>query len=350
MQALERFRESALYGDALAAWRWWAGELQAMVPEGLRARLAGRRHALVTPSAGAVRIDRIVDGTGETFVEGRALETFDAENWAELEALTSDCRIRLVLQPPDIHVMKLSLPKVARNRLRSAIALQLYQLAPLEPEHLIWTFETRDTHERDIVVRVAMARTARIVQLQALFDAQDLRIPPIDAQGEEGLISLVGGETRPRDPERRRVRLAYMAAAALILSIPFTSLIGAAILKATAESRIAALEAEIGPKIEAERHWRSDEALRQALMPLARLPAASPALDDLSRRLPETVYAESIEQAPDRSLLLTLSTTDAQKTLADLSKASEFPHPSLVDETGSAQAGRTTATYRTSPR
>lgn len=350
MQALERFRESAIYGDALAAWRWWIGELEQVVPEQLRAKLGGRRHALVTPSAGAVRIDRIIDGTGETFIEERGLEAFDSDNWGELEELTRDCRIRLVLQPPDIHIMDLSLPKAARNRLRSATALQLHQVAPLEPEHLIWAFETRETGEREITVRVAMARRARVAQLQALFDTQDLRIPPIDAQCEDGLMRLMTGETRPRDPERYRMRLALATAATLILSIPLTSLVGAAILKATAESRIAALEAEIAPKIEVERHWRSDEALRQALLPVARLPIASAVLDDLSRRLPETAYAESIEQAPDRSLLLTLSTTDAQETLADLSKASELPHPSLTDETSSSEAGRTTATYRTSPR
>lgn len=350
MQTLERIRESTVYGEMAKAWRWWTGELGAMIPERVRGRLGGRRHSLIYVRECSVEIDRLVDGAGEKFIEACALDGFAADNWAELDALTQDCRIRLVLGLPDIHVIELALPKVARSRLRAAIGLQLRQLAPLEPEHLVWAFEITGMRERDIAIRVAMIRNARIAQLQSLFETHCLRIPPIEAQCEDGLIRLVDGEEPPRDPERRNVRLGALAGCALLLSIPVTSWLGTVILKGSAERKIASLEAGIGPRVEAERRWRNDEALRQALLPLARIPAASGALDQLARRLPVTAYAESVEQAPDRSMLITVSTTDAEKTLAALGGASEIPGPSLVDQTAASQPGRTTATYRTLPR
>lgn len=350
MQALERFRQSALFDEAANAWRWWISELEAMVPARLKARMGGRRYGIIYPGQTQVEIERLVDGLGERLVETNRLESFDADNWAELDALTHDCRLRLVLRPPDVYVIELTLPRAARNRLKSAVALQLLERAPLDPGHLVWAHEIVELRDRDMIVRVAMARTARIAALQQLFDDQDMRVPPISAETDAGLIKLAGGEERPRDPERRLAKRAYLGAVLLLLSMPITTWAGATILRSLTESKIVALGNAIEPKVRAERQWRSEEALRKSVAPLSQLPLASSALEELAKRLPVTSYAESVEQAADRSLLLTLSTSDAEKSLSALARSTVLPKASLVDQTSSSEAGRTTATYRTLPR
>ena len=350
MSALAQLIKGPLRFKCHSAWEWWLGELGAMIPHLMRARFASKRRAVIRLRRDNVMIDRLENDGGESYLDPCAPENFAPENWAELDALTADADLRLVLAPPDIHCLELRLPKAARSRITSAISLQLYQRAPLDPAFLAWSHRIRSSNEHELLVDVVMARHSRIDQIQTMFEVQDLRVPPIDADTNFGLINLAAGEEQPRDPERQQIQRTLWASAWLILAIPFVIWIGASLLAATASCKIATLETQIAPKLEAERRWRAAERLKKKLAPVVNLPLASSAIEELARRLPQSDYAQSVEQDPDRTMLASLNVHDPKKAAEALANSAVLPRMMTVEQNAADGTGRTTITFKSAAR
>jgi hypothetical protein len=348
MSTLAPLAQRALDHHIKPAWDWWTSELAAMLPDRLRTAANGL-HATITLAPTSVEIDRVVDGVGERLAESRPIDEFDDAAWAELASLTSDCNTRVLLQPPACHSVTVTLPKVARGRLRSAIALQLSQIAPINPDQLTWVVDEMAADDAILTVRVTMARTSHMAQLQRLFVDNGHPMPPIDAASDGARVALAKGCARARSPKQRQLRQVAAITVLMLVSIPLTTLIGAAVIGAATQNQIAALETKLAPKMETERRLRRAEALRAAFAPLIVKPDASSAIEELASLLPETAYAQSVEQGLDRSLMVTASAINPDETSQAISGSDRLAQMEILDQTTSAD-GRVATTFRSRPR
>ena len=349
MPALNELRESQAGAAVVHAWRWWTGELAAMVPDRLRPDPDKIARADISLGRDAVEVEVVEAGEARRLSDPRRIEDLDAEGWAELASLIAGSRARILLASPDTYVTEVALPKAARKRLRSAVALQLSHLSPIEPALLRWAMEVAEIGPETIVVRVAMARAERIEALQSLFEANGIAPPPVDAATPDGGIELARGDDGGRRLGSPADRRAWALAAFFTLTIPLTTTLGAYVLEASTQSRVAALEREIGPRLETETRARRAEGLRGALRPLVARPSASSTIEDLAGRLPLTDHVKSVEQAGDRTLRFTVETADADAAQAALQQSPLLPGIAVSDIVPAA-GGKLSATYRTSPR
>lgn len=297
MSALTRLEALPFGASALHFWRWWTDELVALTPRRMAVKPAAE--AVIRPSAGAVRVERIASGTGVAFVDERPLEALDDTAWAELAVLLADCRARLILSPPDIHAVRLTLPLAARRRLRSTIELQLGEVAPLVPEALVWTSHNIQGKDEQLSVTIVMARTERIADIMALFAAHDIASPEIFANDGGTHVRLVhlgpslglGRLSRP-----------WLIALAAFATIPL-SVIGAAwVMTVIDETASAELERAVRPKLIAERRARDAERVRAGLSAIADQPSASALLNGLAASLPPSGYLKTIDRQADGSV------------------------------------------------
>jgi hypothetical protein len=349
MPALSDFRNSDA-GLALAeAWRWWTGELMAMVPERFRPGPDKIPRADIRPGRDAVEVEIISEGVGQRFADPRRLEDLDADGWAELAALIEGSRARIVLDAPDAYVTHITLPKAARRRLKSAVALQLSQLSPLEPALLRWAMAATDSGADKVEIQVAMARSECVERLQALFGANGIDPPPVHAATPEATLELAAGSRLARTEGGRADAKAWVTAALLIATIPLTTTLGAKVLQASAENRIETLARGAAPRLKAEAEVRRSEALRRDLRPLVARPSVTATLEELAARLPLTDYVKSLSQTGDRTLQFVIETADAEAAEAALKGSPVLPYVALTDILPAAN-GRVTATFRTSPR
>ena len=349
MQALTALRDSPAAAAATDAWRWWTGELFAMVPERFRPHPDRRPRADIRPGRDSVRVEIVRDGIGQLFAEAKRIEELDGDGWAELASLAEGSRVRLVLEPYECFTTTVLLPAAARKRLRPAVALQLSQVSPLDPALVRWAMLPRDAEGGKVEVRVAMARSDRIEQLQSLFEERELDVPPVCAPTPDGIIELARG---------RRVRGAaaggigarsWVLTALLIATIPFTTLLGATILKASNDSRVEQLERGAEPRLRQEADARRAESLRRDLRPLFSRPGISATLEEVAARLPLTDHVKSIGQGNDRILILTVETVDAEAAEKALKGSRLLPHIAVTDISPTT-AGKLAVTFRTSPR
>ena len=349
MPALTALRESPAIVALVEAWRWWTGELIAMLPERVRPDPARKSSAAIRPGGKSVEIEIVRDGVGQLFVDSTPLEDMGAEAWAELASLIEGSRTNIVLSPPDVFVTGLGLPKAARRRLKSAVALQLSQTAPVAPELLRWAMLAKDAGEDRIEVRVAMARAERIDRLQGLFEANEIAPPPVSAVTQEGLLQLAPGRRLGAAGGSRLLASPSVIAALLIASIPVTTALGATLLRAAAESRIEMLEKGAAPRLKAEAGARRSEALRRTLRPLATRPGVTATIEEMAARLPLTDHVKSVEQGSDRMLRIAVETPDAEAAEAALKGSGLLPYLAVTDIAPAAN-GRLAVALRTSPR
>jgi hypothetical protein len=337
MPALSELRDSPA-GQAVAeAWRWWIGELLAMVPERFRHDRGKRPTADIKPGPDAVEVEIVRDGVGQLFADPTKLEDLQAEGWAELAALIEGSRARIVLRPPDVFVTRVILPKAARRRLKSAVALQLSQVSPVEPALLRWAVSASDEGAE------------RIDGLADLFEANGIAPPPICAVTADSVVELAPGRRLHSAGAIGLLARPGLVAALLIATIPVTTVIGATLLRASAEGRIERLEKGAAPKLKTEARTRRYEALRRDLRPLATKPGVTATLEDLAARLPLTDHVKTVQQGNDRILTVTVETPDSEAAQASLEGSRLLPHVATADIVPSG-SGRLAVTLRTSPR
>jgi hypothetical protein len=349
MPALSELRDSPA-GTAIAdAWRWWTGELRAALPERFRPDAPAAPRADIRPKRDSIEIDIVRDGIGQRFADPKPLDDLDSEGWAELASLIEGSRARILLESPDMFATTLSLPSAARRRLKSAVALQLSQVAPVDPSLLRWSTRTSEAGPKRIQVEVAMARADRVARLQELFEINGLAPPPVfAAAGEEPLELAAGRRVAVAATDRAGAR-SWIVAAVLIASIPLTTALGANMLRANAESRIGLLDKSAGPRLRDEAKARRSEELRRGLRPLVGRPGVTATLEDLATRLPMTDHVVSVRQSGDRILDLTVEAADAEAVEAALKGSPLLPNVSVSD-INPASGGRFNVTLRTTPR
>lgn len=311
-----------------------------MMPTRLAARHASKT-CDIHLSASATIVERVKSGIGERYVEERPLEALDSEGWTQLGDLIGTGPARLILSPPDVYVTTLDLPAAARGRLRAAVSLQLDHLAPLDPVLLDWNAELLSSSNGKISVAVAMTRSSRIEQLHSLFEANGLKATAIATLAHGRALKLASGSATGMSRERR----VWLVAAALIASIPLTTLAGATLLRSIEEARIASLQQQLAPLALAERKAARAEALRRALKPVLAAPAASETLEALALGMPETAYARQVAMSADGSLEFTVESKDPE-ALAHTLRNAPLLAPATIVETQPTSEGRAAVHYR----
>jgi hypothetical protein len=326
MSAVANLRAQA--GQFLA---WWGSELAGMVPEAVRARRKPKPRSDIHIGPDGVTVDRVAGGIGERFHESRRIEDLGEDEWAELRQVVAGTRARLVLGVPDIYVAALSLPAAARGRVKQAVALQLPQLAPLEAAQLVWSAVAGQPQAGQIPVTVAMARAARVADLEALFDAHALPLSGIAAQGSERPIALCAARTGGGGEERRANRMAIAAAAALLLSIPFTTVAGAWLMAGAAEDRAEGIGKKIAPRLAAERAAQREAEARRALAVVHGHPSATSVIEAMALGMPDTDYLRGAGVGPNGTLQASVDSADPEALKAALAKAPLTPRPEAAE-------------------
>lgn len=327
--------------------RWWGGELLALIPPRYRARLEGP-HADILVTRDRVEIAHVAGGAITRFVDPRPLDQLDPEAWHQLAALTQGGARRAVLAPPDIFVATLMLPKAAAGREGSAVALQIDQLAPIDPAALRWGHSARRA-DTGIEVHVAMARAEQIDAIAAAFHRAGHAAPPLHAAIEPGCTVLLAAGDGGASSAARADRQALLAAAALLLSIPVTTLLfaqfGIALLAPSVEAR----ERLAAPRLAAERRVRQDEALKAALRPIATRPNVTGLLAELAAVLPPTAYVEQIEQDDRRQVRVVINSAEPDAAMAAVARMRALRGARLIDRVPGAEE-RTTLSFTASAR
>jgi len=317
----------------LAGWQWWLSELKALVPTKLAAYQHRAARADVHILNRSVEIARVIGTNGERLAEDRPIENFDDTHWQELESLVAGLQTRIILARPDVYATTIRLPRAAARNLKSAVALQLGQIAPVDPALLSWQTRIIGSTKAQIDVRILMAKTHRVEALQALFDAHGIGAFEIHGADGEDIVRLAAVRSTAHTAQPSPDRRASIIAALLLASIPFTIWLGASVITSTTEARIKTVQQEVAPRLAIERRAQKVEALRRALAPIAALPSISDTVEDLATRLPETAHLTSLAQQGDRKLRLVVDADDPEVLEAPLSESSLLPDIHIADQT-----------------
>jgi hypothetical protein len=326
------------------AWPWWTGELSAMAPA-LRRR--PRNSCDIHVGSAGTLIEHVKDGTGQRLAEERSLEELDAEAWQQIASLTDNAATRLVLAAPQVFTTTIRLPLAARGRLRQAVALQLSEISPLNPSLLTWDAKFASSEKTSITVVVAMARAARVEQLSSLFAQNGIDVPRIVAF-ESGCVLTLSSE-KLLTGEYRLVRNPWVIAAALVASVPFTTIGGARFLTSLEEARSEALQQELAPRQAQERSALRAEAQRQSLKLVLGAPPAAQAIEALALAMPEGSFARAAQGERGGSLAFTVDTPEPEQLADAMRKVPGLANAAVADMAPSGE-GRMQVAYRNASR
>ncbi len=299
-----RFSLTALLPSLLVAWRWWTGEIAALVPPRWRQALAGRRGklVLVMGEGGAELVHR-----GGARAESLAQLDLDPARQetarAALAALPARLRsggATVVLPATAALRTEISLPLAAETNLAEVVGFELDRRTP---------FKNSEVYRSQRVLRRDAAAKRLAVQLivvprglvdEAVAAARRLGLVPdaVEVAGEPLSGNLLPVEARRLGARLPRLALgglgaaaAALALAALLIPLQQAHRRASALAAALAESRQAAEESlKLQKAIDAEIQEGGflDARKRQA-------PVASEILFTLTHLLPDDTYLSELE-------------------------------------------------------
>lgn len=329
-------------------WRWWTTELRGIWHALPLRRTNQAAQSLIYLERDRVVVERIMEDQGERFVEDRPLASFDEQGFAELRSLTDGSSVALMLSAPDIYTARLSLPRAAAARLRSAIELQLSVVAPLKPELLAWVITDIRRSGEKLEISVTMAKRAKLNALRDLLSQNDCDDWRIGIAGMPGTV--FGDEGSTAGTSLPFLHSKWLIGSVLAFaSIPFTIILGAALLTAQAEARADALQENAKTNRLAMRNAALHEEQRQALMPLIATPGVATLLNELALTLPETDWLRSCERHADGSMAFIVVTRDPASLDTALRKMKSLPGLRVVDEEPTGE-GLVDVSYETDGR
>jgi len=313
------------------------GELRNMIPR----RWGNSKNALsnIRFTQDEVIVERVTGELGERFVDQTPLDCFENENWAELAELVRDTDVRVLLRPPEVHLLTVTLPSAARSRLHSAVAFQLVERSPLDPELVQWMLGQPQVGSETVAVPVMLSRAERLDHIQTLFAENEIPLQSIAGEVGDQLITLRKCGANDNFELLRKLSPAKRVTAGLVASIPVSITLGATLLASLNASKVEALQQEVRPKLSIERTLQQKEDLRRALAPSVALPSISMLLDDLAGRLPATAYIKEIERDSDGQIKLRVVARDPDAAQAALKGDPLLPGVHQTGQTPSDREG-----------
>lgn len=310
--------------------RWWLEELRGALPAIGSLPIGKGARADIRPGRTGVELIRITQGEGQRFIEAKSFAAFEEENWHETGTLITGHRARILLTTPQIHLLRLTLPKVARRHLRSTIPLQLRDHAPVLPELLDWVLVDSRIEDERLLVRVVIVRLSTLDEIERGFLEHGLAQPPIHAELDDGRLILL--RHARRSARKSSVPRPWAIATALLLSTPLWVMLGLHLLITREESRVAHAEDLAQPRLAAERRFRHKADLATALHDVLAIPSATGLVEDLATRIPATAYAVDMAGRDDGSVAFTLDTADPDLLRPALDHDSLLPGLHEIDQ------------------
>lgn len=312
---------SNMSSNLQSLWSWWSDEMRAMLPAGLQGLPTERDRFDILLDSCSVTIETVTGGNARRMVENYAFEDLDEDSWEQIAALAQDQQPRLFLESKDVLEIPVILPRASAGQLRSALALQISTLSPLKPEYIVWDFAETGRNEKEIHLVMAIARIAKIENIESHFFDRALMPPAFCARIDDQIVTL----RRPLE-----IRNAFLgskeqkilAAAALMLaSIPVTTIAAAELLTSLNMARAERLEQDLAPRLAQEKQVRQEEMVRRAAAPLYHIPSASNRLESLARYLPGSDWTVASSQSADGQFAFVADMADREAAEAALQRA-----------------------------
>jgi general secretion pathway protein L len=263
MKALASF-----FGIIATFFRWWLGELAALVPAALRTRLSGGGERLLLEVGGAApRFFRL---------RGRKAVPLDDRKLASRKSKTT---LTLALPRGEIVTRPTELPLAAEENLREVVGFEMDRLTPFSRDEVYYACRVtgRDAKAGYLKVDILLAPRGKVDALLAGLRGDGLRIVALDVAtefpGRPLGVNLLPQATRPRSSRLTRGLAGALSVAAVVLltvalQIPLQRKGDYA---AALDARVTAERTRVG-------------ALRRLEEEIAGLQVADSSLEDLKRR------------------------------------------------------------------
>lgn len=299
------------WNRAQAAWQvspvpaflaWWAGELLACLPRGLRTALAG----------GATWY--LLRAEGEGWQLGRAGEAEPLANWsdalapAEQQAVLAsawsavdavDRRLALLLPTNAVLRRVLQLPLATRPRLHQVAGFELDRQTPFAAAQVYWSVRevARPVASSQLAAELFVVRRDTLDPLLARLAAHGVVVDAVDVadgSGRAGINLLPAGRAPRRVRPRLRLNLALGAACVVLLAL----LLGGWLHNRQAalvamQAKVDAMHAQAAQVAALRKQLQDDVGAAGFLARRkAQRPGALAVLLDLTKRLPASAWLE----------------------------------------------------------
>ncbi len=280
---------------------WWGRELAELVPEALRPRTPPVLTWMLRCAETETVMSRRLAGAEE---EANPVEVWRSpcpvaalpdKDWQALAAEIDNGVLEIWLEAPWLYSTRVQLPLEARHRLKATARLQLSQIAPLEPDALLYDAQRLPKRVRRnfIDVAIAIVRRDLVDDLLGRCARFGLPSPRVLGHGREGVCFtfLAPAQVQQATTERRRE-------ARLLVSFGVLLLLASPGLEALARWQTGKIEARLGQlerDMEAQLRETAGQVwatrLSEAIGPLIQAPPVSHYINELALLLP-----------PDRAL------------------------------------------------
>lgn len=319
---------------AAEAFRWWVGELAALLPAGLRENLArGRSRVVLVMDAEG---DNVIEESGRRRRSLGRLDLGRAQTTSApraLERLGKAATSETIVRADARHALRTTaqLPLAAEKNLGQVIGFEFERLTPFKRDEVYYAYRivARDKATQRLAIELTVVPRAALADAKRALERVGLRMTGIEiaATAEAPVAPISLGEddahARARGVPRSIIGLGALAAllAVACLAIPLMR----------DRSTIAALRAQIAnvrreADTAASLQGRIDAELRQRRFLIDRKrthPAVTELLDTLTRLIPDQTYLTELDVRGGQVRLLGV-TTSATALLALIDRSPAF--------------------------
>lgn len=302
-------------GPRLAAFRaWWAKELVALLPRGLREWLRGRRRWLRIDFDGTTAVCTLREPSGDRQIAELVVRPGTGVEPAMLEAIRTAAAgpVReIAVHVPESRVLKrtLTLPLAAEKNLREVLAFEMDRHTPFKAEQVYYGYAVLDRNPAGRHLRIALTLLPRrdVDPLFALLREEGLE-PAALCVGDDERIGVEernllpgdrrGWRARPRGwPDRALAMLAVFLLSTAI-ALPFVQRINA-VSRLEREVETARAAAAVADEVRNALERRAAEERALLARPGER-PSVIQVLDELTRVLPDSTWVNRLELSQGR--------------------------------------------------
>ncbi len=318
---------------------WWFGELRGLLPARWRERLAVQEAELwLHLQDDRLALCRVVERQVEAFEE-LPLEP-KSELLERVEAALGERRVGLrrvlLLAPTQVLRRRLTLPPVARDKLRTMLAFELDRQTPFRAEQVYYDARVlpHPADVRQVPVELALVQRdtleqqmQRLGSLASAIDAVDVR----DGESRLGCNFLPLERRRRRDRRGRWVTLGLLAGSVLLLMLAMVQLVDNR-RAAVAELQAALDEQRNAARGVGELRKRLDDAAAAAnflAVQKQQQPSMVETLNELSRVLPDDTYLERLHTS-NGTVTLTGLSEQAAGLIVKLQESPMLRNPALA--------------------
>jgi general secretion pathway protein L len=312
---------ASFFGAVAAFFRWWLGELAALVPAALRARLSGDGERLLLE----------VGGAAPQFFRLRGRKAVPL-NDGKRAARKGKAALTLALPRSEIVIRPTELPLAAEENLREVVGFEMDRLTPFSREEVYYACRTtwRDAKTGRLKVDILLAPREKVDALLAGLRDDGLRIAALDVAtevpGRPLGVNLLPTAARPRSSRFARGLAGALSVAVVVLlfvalQIPLQR---KADYAAALDAQVAVERARVGELRRLEEEIAGLQTEDSSLQDLKRRSALTLALlDQVTRLLPDDAWLNQLSLNGER-LDLSGFSPNSSKLVTTFEQASQF--------------------------